>query len=166
MSEKWGNGFGHFSAFFELWTVFWAVFRYRSGKRKKIKKDCSWYFFLFPKKKHLALIFGFLKCVFPKCTFSGPQLSWRGCYGIFLIRQKPMLRAGLKTTSLAVGDSTGSGWTWPRLEARLCKLYCWQGRHKNKSTFVKFENLASFLQDKIWYVISKTINVYQNLIYL
>ena len=25
MSEKWGNGFGHFSAFFEFWTVFWAV---------------------------------------------------------------------------------------------------------------------------------------------
>ena len=28
--------------------------------------------------KILTLIFGSLKCVFAKCTFSGPQLSWRG----------------------------------------------------------------------------------------
>ena len=32
MSEIWENGFGHFSAFIELWIVFWAVFRDPSGK--------------------------------------------------------------------------------------------------------------------------------------
>merc|ERR1712127_1101552 len=33
----------------------------------------------FPKKiKILTLIFGYQNCVFLKCTFSGPQLSWRG----------------------------------------------------------------------------------------
>ena len=34
MSEMCKSDFGHFSAFFELWTVFWAVFRYPSGKLK------------------------------------------------------------------------------------------------------------------------------------
>ena len=39
MSEKCPIGFGHFSAFFELWTVFWAVFRYPSGKLKNPNID-------------------------------------------------------------------------------------------------------------------------------
>ena len=47
----------------------------------------------------LALIFGSLKCVFPKCTFAGPQLSRRGLVWIFLIRQKPTLRTGLIMTA-------------------------------------------------------------------
>ena len=55
ISEKCSNGFGNFSAFFELWTIFWAVFRYRSGP--------NWV-----------------------------RGAW---YGIFLIRLKPALRAGL-----------------------------------------------------------------------
>ena len=55
---KWQSGFGHFSAFFELWTVF----RYLSPKKIKI----------------LTLIFGSQKCLFQKCTFSGHQLSRRG----------------------------------------------------------------------------------------
>ena len=33
-----------------------------------------------------------LKCVFPKCTFSGPQTNRIDLYGIFLICQKPALR--------------------------------------------------------------------------
>ena len=37
MSEMCPHDFGHFSAFFELWTVFWAVFRYPSGKLKHKK---------------------------------------------------------------------------------------------------------------------------------
>ena len=45
--------------------------------------------------KTLASIFGSLKCIFPKCTFSGLQLSLRGLVWYLLIRQKPMLRAGL-----------------------------------------------------------------------
>ena len=65
MSEKWGNGFSHFSAFVELWTVFWAVSRYRSGKRKTELRLV----FLKIFQKILTLIFGSLKCVFPKCTF-------------------------------------------------------------------------------------------------
>ena len=44
---------------------------------------------------YLAL-FEIRKCVFPKCTFLGPQLSRGGAwYGIFSIREKPVLRAGL-----------------------------------------------------------------------
>ena len=46
-------------SFFKLWTVFWAIFRYPSGKI-------------------LTLILRSQKCLFPKCTFSGPQLSRRG----------------------------------------------------------------------------------------
>ena len=45
--------------------------------------------------KILTLIFGSQKCVFPKCTFLGPNWVGGAWYGIFLIREKPALRAGL-----------------------------------------------------------------------
>ena len=38
MSEMCPHDFGHFSMFFELWTVFWAFFRYPSGKCQKVKE--------------------------------------------------------------------------------------------------------------------------------
>ena len=76
MSTKWESGFGHFSAFFELWTVFWAVFRYPGGKLKH-EKVAPGNSLNFQQKKILTFIFGSQKCVFPKCTFLGPQLSSR-----------------------------------------------------------------------------------------
>ena len=48
---------------FELLTIFWAVFRYRSNLISQ---------------KILSRMFGSLKCVFPKCTFLGPQLNRLG----------------------------------------------------------------------------------------
>ena len=33
MSSKWGNYFGHFPAFFELGTVFWAISGYSKEKK-------------------------------------------------------------------------------------------------------------------------------------
>ena len=52
------NDFGHFSAFFELWTVFWAVFRYPSGKLKT-QKVAPGNSLNFPKEiKIIIFIFG------------------------------------------------------------------------------------------------------------
>ena len=78
MSNKWQSGFGHFSAFFELWTVFWAVFRYPSGKLKK--------------NKNPNIDIWVPKMRFFKMYIFGVGGAW---YGIFLIREKSALRAGL-----------------------------------------------------------------------
>ena len=77
MSTKWESGFGHFSAFFELWTVFWAVFRYPSGKlKKKVAPGNS---LNFQKKiKILTLIFGSQNCVFSKMYIFGAPIESEG----------------------------------------------------------------------------------------
>ena len=76
MCAKWGNGFGHFSGVFELWTVLLVVLGtvVENAKHKKVAPGNS----LNLQKKTLASIFRSLKFVLPKCTFLGPQLSRRG----------------------------------------------------------------------------------------
>merc|ERR1712127_355932 len=72
------SDFGHFSAFFELWTIFWPLLG-NLVENSKHKKVAPGNFLNFPKKiKILTLIFVSQNSVFLKCTFSGPQSSRRG----------------------------------------------------------------------------------------
>ena len=93
ISEKWPNGFGHFSAFFELWTVFWAVLRYPSGKciKKRVALGNSLNFS--KKNENPNIDIWVPKMVFPKCTFSGPKLSRRGVVWYLLNSLKARARA-------------------------------------------------------------------------
>ena len=64
MFKKWGNDFGHFSAFFNC-GPFFACFRY--GSEKQISQK------IWNKIKILASIFRSLKCVFQTVHFWGPN---------------------------------------------------------------------------------------------
>jgi len=64
-----------------------------NSKHKKVAPGNS---LNFPKKiKIVTLIFGSQNCVFLKCTFSGPQLSWRGLVWYLLNSWKARAPRGL-----------------------------------------------------------------------
>ena len=78
ISKKWGNDFGHFSAFFELGTIFGAFFRYLSEKQKK-QKSCAWYISIFMHlvKKSERPYLGPQNAFSQNVHFLGPKwISW------------------------------------------------------------------------------------------
>ena len=89
MSKKWGNGFGHFSAFFELQTVF-ESFLGIVVENAKLKKEAPGTSFNFLKKwKPSHQYLSPLNVFFHYVHFLGPNWVGGTWYGIFLIRQKP-----------------------------------------------------------------------------
>ena len=68
------NDFGHFSAFFELLTIFGPFLGIvvKNAKQKKVAPGID-INFCYLSHKETASIFGSLKFVFPKCTFLGPN---------------------------------------------------------------------------------------------
>ena len=57
ISEKWENGFGHFSAFFELWTVFWVYELLEVNTKLKQEKLVSTKMLQFLKTKYCEQMF-------------------------------------------------------------------------------------------------------------
>ena len=91
ISEKWESGFGHFWRFLNFGPFFGPFLGTVVGnsKHKKGAPGNS------IKIKILILIFGSQKCVFPKCTFLGPQLSRSGLVWYLLYLWKAPAPRGL-----------------------------------------------------------------------
>ena len=100
------------------------------------------------------MIFGSQKCVFPKCTFSVPQLSWRGLVWYLLNSYKACAPRGLdKCINIGIEQNQDEG-----------IYHIWRKKKKKMYIYLKVYNISSNILNVTCKIVKKIkIEFFRNL---